>query len=180
MSMKIQEQHAANTPTNSPIRLGREALATPVKDIPCRTVAMKTPTSFLYRRFQKIGICLSHKSTIRYVDLLRKNLNEPVGIWSKEISSSVWKDNIDTSPTSELVINLLSSENLGSVNDEMSDGLSPLTKGSASDESSELPSFPEDIQSMMNTRYSEKEAEMEETSADNAAVNAFIRIYKLI
>lgn len=45
--MLIVEQHAANTPTNSPTRLGREALATPVKDILSRTVAMETPTSFV-------------------------------------------------------------------------------------------------------------------------------------
>lgn len=55
----------------------------------------------------------------------------------------------------------------------MSDSLSPLSKSSSSDDNSELPSFPDDIQSIIDTSDSEKEAEMEETSADNSAANAF-------
>lgn len=41
--------------------------------------------------FRKLEFaCLSHKATIRLIDLLGKDYDEPVKAWSKEISQMIW------------------------------------------------------------------------------------------
>lgn len=34
---------------------------------------------------------MSHKSTIRYIDILGSNFDEPVKNWKREISDMIWK-----------------------------------------------------------------------------------------
>lgn len=42
-------------------------------------------------RLQKVRVCISHKSTIRFIDPFAKDFDIPVKMWCKEISDMIWK-----------------------------------------------------------------------------------------
>ena len=44
----------------------------------------------LFRKLQKFGVCMSHKSTKRYIDILCSNFDELVMNWKREISDMIW------------------------------------------------------------------------------------------
>ena len=44
----------------------------------------------LYVRLQKVGVCMSHKSTIRYIDRLGLRFDDPVNEWQRGISDVMW------------------------------------------------------------------------------------------
>jgi hypothetical protein len=59
----------------------------------------------LFTRLQKVGICISHKSTIRFIDTLGEDFDIPVMMWCKKISDTTWKDDLETTIVNDKIVN---------------------------------------------------------------------------